>query len=183
MRCGRRGARDPAFFLDCSATLPWIFADEVTPASDRLLDDLSSGAQAWVPALWPFELGNVLLGAQRRKRIDQAGVEAFLAKLKVYAIDVDDQSVAHAWAKTLDLALLYQLSTYDAAYLELALRRHLPLSTLDADLIRAAGITGIGLCLQGARGRSPKRSGRSLYWDTDDTRWSMTLAEGFLPKN
>ena len=138
-----------AFVLDCSATLPWIFADEASPAADRLLDDLTAGAQAWVPTLWHLELGNVLLGAHRRKRIDQAGMEAFLAKLKVYDIKIDPETMTHAWAKTLDLALLHQLSTYDAAYLELALRRNLPLATLDADLIRAAGVTGLGLRLQG----------------------------------
>ena len=139
-----------AFVLDCSATLSWIFADEANPAADQLLDDLTAEAQAWVPALWHLELGNVLLGAQRRQRINQAGVEAFLSKLKVYAITIAPETMAHAWDKTLDLALLHQLSTYDAAYLELALRRNLPLATLDTDLIRAAGVTGVGLCLQGA---------------------------------
>ena len=81
-----------AFVLDCSATLPWIFADEASPAADRLLDDLTAGAQAWVPTLWHLELGNVLLGAHRRKRIDQAGMEAFLAKLKVYDIKIDPET-------------------------------------------------------------------------------------------
>jgi len=138
----------PAFVLDCSATVPWIFRDEASPATDRLLDDLTTGAEAWVPALWHLELGNVLLGALRRGRIDQAGVEAFLTRLQIYAIAVDVETIVNAWGKTLDLALLYQLSTYDAAYLELALRRNLPLATQDAALIRAARVTGIGLCLQ-----------------------------------
>jgi predicted nucleic acid-binding protein len=138
-----------AFVLDCSAALPWVFQDEASPATDRLLDELTTGAEAWVPALWHLELGNVLLVAQRRRRIDQAGVEAFLTRLEVFSILVDADTVAHAWSKTLDLALLHQLSTYDAAYLELALRRNLPLATLDDALIRTAGIAGVGLCLQG----------------------------------
>jgi len=137
-----------AFVLDCSATLPWIFGDEATPASDRLLDDLTAGAQAWVPDLWHLELGNILLGAQRRGRIDQAGVEAFLARLGLYAIEVDPQTRERAWSKTIDLALLHQLSSYDAAYLELAMRRNLPLATLDNALIRAARTTGVRLRLQ-----------------------------------
>ncbi|MFH1500183.1 MAG: type II toxin-antitoxin system VapC family toxin [Verrucomicrobiota bacterium] len=138
-----------AFVLDCSATLPWVFGDEATPACDALLDRLTAGARAWVPALWHLELGNVLLGAQRRGRIDQAGIEAFLTQLAVYDIAVDDRTMERAWQKTLDLALQYSLSTYDAAYLELALRRGVPLATLDSALIAAAKTCGVGLCLQG----------------------------------
>ncbi|AHF89098.1 twitching motility protein PilT [Opitutaceae bacterium TAV5] len=137
----------PAFVLDCSATLPWIFQDEATDATDRLLDDLTAGAEAWVPALWHLELGNVLIGAQRRGRIDQAGIEGFFSRLGAYEISVDTETIPRAWNKTLDLALLHQLSTYDAAYLELALRRDLPLASLDTALIRAAKATGVTLCL------------------------------------
>lgn len=135
------------FVLDCSATLPWVFADEATPAADELLDRLSHGVCAWVPALWHLELGNVLLGARRRNRIDQAGIEAFLSRLAVYDIAVDDQTMERAWQKTLDLALQHGLSTYDAAYLELALRRGLPLATLDRELIVAARTCGVTLPL------------------------------------
>ena len=137
-----------AFVLDFSATLPWVFGDEATPECDRLLDELTAGDRAWVPALWHLELGNVLLGAQRRNRIDQAGIEAFLAQLAVYDISVDDQTMERAWQKTLDLAIQHRLSTYDAAYLELALRRAIPLATLDTALIAAARTCGVTLCLQ-----------------------------------
>lgn len=137
-----------AFVLDCSATLPWIFGDEATPECDRLLDELTAGNRAWVPALWHLELGNVLLGAQRRNRIDQAGIEAFLSQLAIYDISVDDQTMDRAWQKTLDLALQYRLSTYGAAYLELALRRGIPLASLDSALITAARACGVALCLQ-----------------------------------
>jgi predicted nucleic acid-binding protein len=137
-----------AFVLDCSATLPWVFGDEATPACDALLDQLGAGARAWVPSLWHLELGNVLLGAKRRNRIDQAGIEAFLSQLAVYDIAVDDQTTERAWQKTLDLAMQYGLSTYDAAYLELALRRGVPLATLDSALITAARTCGVALSLQ-----------------------------------
>lgn len=136
-----------AFVLDYSATLPWVFGDEATPACDVLLDQLGAGARAWVPALWHLELGNVLLGAKRRNRIDQAGIEAFLSQLAVYDIAVDDQTTERAWQKTLDLAMQYGLSTYDAAYLELALRRGVPLATLDSALITAARTCGVTLSL------------------------------------
>jgi predicted nucleic acid-binding protein len=136
------------FVLDCYATLPWVFGDEASPAADALLDRLVQGERAWVPALWHLELGNVLLGAKRRGRIDQAGIEGFLSRLVVYDIAVDDQTMERAWQKTLDLALQHSLSTYNAAYLELALRRGLPLASLDRELIAAARACGVTLCLQ-----------------------------------
>jgi predicted nucleic acid-binding protein len=125
-----------------------VFGDEASPAADALLDRLVQGERAWVPALWHLELGNVLLGAKRRGRIDQAGIEGFLSRLVVYDIAVDDQTMERAWQKTLDLALQHSLSTYDAAYLELALRRGLPLASLDRELIAAARACGVTLCPQ-----------------------------------
>lgn len=126
-----------AFVLDCSATLPWLFASEATPATDRLLTALTEGAQAWVPTLWHLELGNVLLGAQRKGRVDKAGIARFLSGLAVYDIIVDDQTVEAAWTKTFSLGETFGHTIYDAAYLELALRRGLPLATLD-DQLRSA---------------------------------------------
>jgi predicted nucleic acid-binding protein len=125
------------FVLDCSATLPWVFASEATPETDAWLDALAAGGKAWVPALWHLELGNVLLGAQRKGRIDKAGIEQFLSTLDVYDIEVDPATMTVAWSKTLALAESFGLTVYDAAYLELALRRGLPLATLDAGLRRA----------------------------------------------
>jgi predicted nucleic acid-binding protein len=138
-----------SFVLDCLATLPWIFGDEATAESDLLLDDLTAGATAWVPSLWHLELANMLLGACRRKRIDQAGVEAFLAQLGTYDIRVDAETVSRGWTKTLDLAMQHGLSSYDAAYLELALRRGLSLATTDSALSAAARAAGVGLRLPG----------------------------------
>jgi len=137
------------FVLDCSATMPCIFKDEATKATDRLMDDLIAGAEAWVPALWHLELGNVLLNAQKRGRIDRVGIESALNKLRTFRITIDDETMTQAWNKTFDLAFQYQLSTYDAAYLELALRRNLPLATLDEALVAAARAAGVSLCLRG----------------------------------
>lgn len=131
-----------AFVLDCSATLPWIFGSEANQESRALLDGLAEGATAWVPALWHLELANVLLGAQRKGRIDQAGIEAFLGALGTFAIEVDPETIALAWSRTLALAREHGLSAYDAAYLELALRRGLPLATRDAALVEAVRRTG-----------------------------------------
>lgn len=130
------------FVLDCSATLPWVFASEATPASDALLDVLVDGGKAWVPALWHLELGNVLLGAKRKDRIDQAGIEMFLSTLGVYDIEVDRETMNVAWSRTLSLAESSGLTAYDAAYLELALRKGLPLASFDEPLRRAVRQAG-----------------------------------------
>ncbi len=130
------------FVLDCSATLPWLFASEATPATHRLLNQLSHGAKAWVPSLWHLEVGNVLLGAQRRGRVDKAGIEKFFASLAVYDIEVDCKTVALAWSKTFALGETFGLTIYDAAYLELALRRGIPLASLDKTLVAATKKAG-----------------------------------------
>jgi len=135
------------FVLDCSATLPWLFASEATAATDRLLGAVADGATAWVPTLWHLELGNVLLGAQRRGRVDKAGTEKFFATLAVYDIWVDTETVGVAWTKTFALGETFGLTMYDACYLELALRKGLPLATLDDQLRAAVGKAGGRLLL------------------------------------
>lgn len=135
------------FVLDCSATLPWVFASEMTPATEALLDDLVNGGKAWVPALWHLELANVMLGAQRRGKIDKAGVEKFMATLRAFDIEVDDETMAAAWSKTLALGESYGLTAYDAAYLELTLRKGLPLASLDDPLRTACAKAGARLLL------------------------------------
>lgn len=135
------------FVLDCSATLPWVFASEATNATHALHRVLIAGGKAWVPALWHLELGNVLMNARRRGRIDQAGIEKFLATLSLYNVEVDQDTMAVAWSKTLALAEGFGLAAYDAVYLELALRRGLPLATLDEHLRTAVRKAGGALAL------------------------------------
>ena len=132
-----------SFVLDCSAVLPWVFGDEATEETDQLLDELAAGEQALVPAVWHLEVGNVLLGAMRKKRIDQAGVETFFSRLGDLEILVDAETADRAWDKTLDLAQQHRLSAYDAAYLELAMRHGVPLATLDKELAAACRTTGV----------------------------------------
>ncbi|MEN9812939.1 MAG: hypothetical protein RL479_1625 [Verrucomicrobiota bacterium] len=135
------------FVLDCSATLPWVFASEATPETDALLDELAAGRRAWVPALWHLEVANVMLGAQKRGQIDRAGVEKFMATLRALEIEVDDETTAVAWTRTLGLGESYGLTAYDAAYLELALRKGVPLASLDEPLRKACRKAGGRLLL------------------------------------
>jgi len=135
------------FVLDCSATLPWVFASEATPDTDALLDELAGGRHAWVPALWHLEVANVMLGAQKRGQIDRAGVEKFLSTLRALEIEVDDETTAVAWTRTLGLGQAYGLTAYDAAYLELALRKGVPLASLDEPLRKACKKAGGALLL------------------------------------
>jgi predicted nucleic acid-binding protein len=130
-----------SFVVDTSITLAWCFEEERTqPITDLLYRLGQTGALA--PLLWPLEALNGLLIAERRRRIharQRAELAGFLHDLPVM---LDTETTEHAWTTTVQLAERHRLSAYDACYLELALRRKLPLATLDADLIRAAKASG-----------------------------------------
>lgn len=123
--------------LDTSATLAWIYADETTQAIQDVFDLVIEGG-AWVPALWRLEVANVLEISILRRRHDAAFRDTTLADLSRLPIRLDPETNEHAWDTTLRLATRHKLTLYDAAYLELAQRRGLPLATLDQDLARAA---------------------------------------------
>lgn len=125
------------FVLDCSITVAWLFDDESTPQTDELLDRLRDSG-ALVPALWRLELGNVLARAERLKRITAAQIADYLDLLDRSPIVTDTETESRAFREVLTLARNEGLTTYDAAYLELAVRRRLSLATLDKELIRAA---------------------------------------------
>ncbi len=131
------------FVLDGSVTMAWFFGDEATPAVDGLLDRLGSGARALVAQHWSLEVGNTVLMAERRKRCTAAAAAHFMGILGSLPIDTDPETGSHAMAGTLALARTYGLTSYDAAYLELAMRTSLPLATLDGDLRSAAKKAGV----------------------------------------
>jgi predicted nucleic acid-binding protein len=133
--------------IDSSMTLAWYFEDEKTDASIAVLNRVAESG-AVVPALWHLEVLNGLQVAVRRNRITAAYRDASLADLGALVIAVDPGTNEHAWSATLRLCERFNLTAYDAAYLELALRRQLPLATLDGTLIRAA--QGEGVALVGA---------------------------------
>jgi predicted nucleic acid-binding protein len=130
--------------LDASITLSWYFEDERTPASNAVLDQVTV-AGAVVPSLWKLETANGLQIAIRRQRIDAAFRGLALFHLARLPITIDPEIDLHAWTTTLQLADRFQLTMYDAAYLELAQRRTLRIATLDAELRSAAEALGLTL--------------------------------------
>jgi predicted nucleic acid-binding protein len=127
------------FILDASVTACWALGDETHDLADQALDALRHD-HAWVPALWWFEIRNILVVNERRGRIHRSASRAFLDDLARLPIRVDplpdDGGVLH-------LARARGLSVYDAAYLDLAVRRDLALVTLDGKLEAAARAEGI----------------------------------------
>jgi len=136
--------RSPVSFLilDSSATLAWIYGDETTEAIHRVFDAVADNG-AVVPALWRLEVANSLTMAVRKRRIDLDFRRAALADLTLLNITTDQQTDSYAWTDTLNLADHFNLTVYDAAYLELARRRMLPLATLDQELGTAAAAVGV----------------------------------------
>jgi len=130
--------------LDSSATLAWIYSDEATEPIRRLFDAVADDG-AVVPALWRLEVANSLTVAVRRGRIDANFRRAALADLSLLDITTDGHTDVHAWGETLNMADRFQLTVYDAAYLELAQRNNLPLATLDRELLTAAKALGLRL--------------------------------------
>lgn len=122
--------------LDSSIALAWVYSEETTTAVQSVFELLKQ-AGAWVPCLWRLEVANVLEMNVRRKRHSAEFRDTTLADLAQLPIDVDPETDQRAWSATLRLADRHRLTTYDAAYLELAIRRRLPLATLDEALRRA----------------------------------------------
>ena len=130
----------PAFVLDCSVTISWFMPDESLGFNflDRLAEE-----EAVVPSLWSLEIGNVLLFAERKKRITLEQRRKAIHILMELPIIVDTMTSNHAWLETMELAERHNLTLYDASYLELSLRRSLPLATFDKSLKKAAELSGV----------------------------------------
>ncbi len=130
--------------IDASLTLSWYFEDERTPQTDRILDQVAEHG-ALVPLLWRLEVANALQVAIRRKRINVAFRDRALTDLTRLPVTTDPDADTHAWTTTLRLADRFQLTVYDALYLDLAQRRELPLGTLDRQLRQSATALGVKL--------------------------------------
>jgi predicted nucleic acid-binding protein len=133
-----------ALVLDASVVLAVVLQEANRHLAVPIMA-LAVEASAAVPAIWHLEVGNVLLWAERRGTISSANREAALQDLCRLPLDVDQDTATRAWRDTFTLAERHLLTLYDAAYLELSLRRSLPLATFDEALRRAANTAGVGL--------------------------------------
>ena len=131
------------FVLDSSLTMAFVFADEATADTDKLLDSLGQGAKALTAPLWRWEVGNALLMAERWRRVTAADSQSHLTALQVLPVELDDGASREAWHAAMLLARKHQLTLYDAAYLELAMRHGLPLGSCDMELRKAAKSEGV----------------------------------------
>lgn len=138
------GAR--AFVVDASVSAAWFLPNEATADTEAALQATAT-REVWVPALWFLESGNLLLSAQRRKRITADKRRELAGAAAQLRIKVDREPVGIVILD--ELASRYALSAYDAAYLELALRRRLPLATLDEALLAALAKAGVATAALG----------------------------------
>ena len=131
---------NPSFVLDCSVTMAWCFEDESSPYADAVLSSLKQ-TKALVPSLWMLEVANVLLMAERKKRLQEADMLHFTHLLSRLPIHVNE--VPLVMTDLILLGQMHQLTSYDACYFRLALLYGLPLATLDEKLKHAATKAGI----------------------------------------
>lgn len=129
--------------LDSSLALAWALPDEASSRADRVLNRLDAEDLFWVPALWWYEVANALLMAERRRRISEADRLALTQLYEQLPIQTDAHLTVHTIRQIQSLAMTHGLSAYDASYLELAIRKGLPLTTLDKPLIKAAKEAGL----------------------------------------
>ncbi|MBI5814244.1 MAG: type II toxin-antitoxin system VapC family toxin [Nitrospinae bacterium] len=134
--------RRPGAVVDCSITLSWFFNDEKSRLADSILHKLDR-ITLWVPAIWTLEFANALINARRRKRISEKEHVAILDHAARLPLIADAE--IHSLSGITGLAQRYGLTSYDAAYLELALRKDLLLATLDEALAKAAVEAGVTL--------------------------------------
>lgn len=130
------------FVVDNSVVVGWYFESQSTPYTDRVLD-LLANETAHVPALWVLEFSNVRRKALKAEKADVARIREIIALVNALPISVDHTS--ESVENNLSLALEYGLTSYDAAYLGLAIRLQLPIASNDGALKEAASRVGVGI--------------------------------------
>jgi predicted nucleic acid-binding protein len=138
----KKKTKKTVFLLDSSLALAWYFKDEADDYADAVLASVPK-AEIVVPALWHLEIANALAMGERRGRSNEAQAGKWLSFLGSLPITMDSETMERAWTDTLALARQHELTVYDAAYLELALRQDLPLASLDDRLKKAAASAGV----------------------------------------
>jgi len=126
------------FILDAAVALCWYFEDQTAAYTEAIFECLAKGDQALVPSLWPLEMVNALVVAWRQKIITSEQLESFVTDLKDLPFEVDSQGSERIYSSVLRMSCQHQLSSYDAAYLDLAVYEGLSLATSDQNLRAAA---------------------------------------------
>ena len=134
------------FVIDNSVVMTWCFKDEANQYADTILDRLEAST-GFVPSIWPLEVCNVLLVAERKKRIGEADRTRFITLLASLPITIEQEPPERMVTEVFLLAREHNLSSYDASYLDLAMRKGLPIATLDKNLIAAAKRSQVPLLL------------------------------------
>jgi predicted nucleic acid-binding protein len=134
------------FVLDASVAVAWVVGTPVDPYAVAVQSHVASGWRAIVPPLWQLEVANGLLMNERRKTLTSAEADRGLLDLETFLASLADLDATPAAMRELaNVARAYQLTVYDAAYLELAKRESLPIATLDKGLRAAAVKAGVAL--------------------------------------
>ena len=133
------------FVADASVAIGWVHPGQATKQTAAMLAAIGDGATLEVPALWPLEVANALLVLVRRRKLTEAERQVALGWLRGLRLRFDHEMTALAFSRLSELAAAHQLSVYDAAYLELALRRRLVLGCKDGPLRTAATHAGVSL--------------------------------------
>jgi predicted nucleic acid-binding protein len=133
------------FVVDASVALTWCFPDENSAFAQKVAQMFKEGDSAIAPSFWPHEVLNALLVGEKRKRISVDLVRTFLTDLETLPIALQEVPAEAVFDRIQALSRAHGLTTYDAAYLDLAQSNGVPLATLDVDLIRACSKTGVEL--------------------------------------
>ncbi len=133
-----------SFVIDNSVVMSWCFKDETNHYADAVLDRLLEST-AFVPSIWPLEVVNVLLVAERRKRLKEADSVRFITLLSQLPIVVEHDQTERIMKDLLPLARTNSLSSYDACYLDLSMRKGISIATLDTQLKKAAQKTDVSI--------------------------------------
>jgi predicted nucleic acid-binding protein len=134
-----------AFVPDASVAIAWVHPAQATAHTDAMLDAVAEGAILEVPALWPLEVANALTVLVRRRKLAANDRDAALGWFRGLPLRLDQEGAPLAFSRLAEIAVQYHLSVHDAAYLELAQRRRLPLACLDGQLKKAATSSGAAL--------------------------------------
>jgi predicted nucleic acid-binding protein len=135
-----------SFVVDNSVVMSWCFRDETNQYADTVLERLAE-ATAFVPSIWPLEVVNVLLVAERKKRLSKADSVRFITLLSQLPIIIEHERPEGIMSDLLALARATNLSSYDASYLDLSMRKGLPIATLDTRLTDAARLVNVPVFL------------------------------------